>query len=375
MWPKYYDEAIALAELAELTGLRGIVVESLGQAAATLHHMADWTISEMGSKLRIAQSLGRPVPLLPIRAQAARTVLAWIKRSSELWERALAEPGDDGVVGIAKAVVRVQRARSEAYTIAMQVFREYGAVSEDSRHLADALISDAYQAVRFFDQLGLDRNAIIGLTAMAEVADSIDDKARRNEWATRAAAAAEERGHSDLADKARTVAAKETPSEMAAGASRPDLMSHEQREALVNELLSQMGVTEAEAAVVRPVTEGMVDADGALAHLRIDVCRHLALIYPETAHMIKGLYSTMPRVRVTCRLLGHTTVAAATKPRALLRSFVSLPCSPCAEKDPLGDREVAPMASESPDDVYDPLRERAERPGPPGAGDESEPAG
>ncbi|HSP65694.1 MAG TPA: hypothetical protein VLO10_05840, partial [Candidatus Deferrimicrobium sp.] len=73
---------------------------------------------------------------------------------------------------------------------------------------------------------------------------------------------------------------------------------------------------------------------------------------------IKGLPSAVPRVRVSCRLLGHTTVADSTKPKALLRQFVSALCASCLGACPAGGRTKPLDEDLKNNDLYRPLRER-----------------
>jgi hypothetical protein len=350
-WPAQYEEAMALAEMAEVADVEGVRIEALGHGAAVLDHLVHRATGIAAATLRVRASLGQPVPGVAERVEAARAILAMQAESRALFDRALSVPDDSSSSKIAKAVVRVQRMRTIAYSLAMGVFQNAGAVSDEHRALADAAIRDGMDAIALFDQLGLKRNTIIGITALAEVADAVDDKEQRDRWAAQAAEVAEAGDDSDLARKARRLIGRPTPTDNMRGADRA---TAEHRERFVAELLLLAGVTTSEEGAVRPVAEREFDDMVALDTLRVETCRHLFVLHPRDTPKLKGLDVALPLTRVTCRLRGCTSRDRSTKSQALLRQFIAAHCAACPLANPLGD-EPKELSSDDDEGIYAPL--------------------
>ncbi len=354
VWSALYEEAVAVAELAEVAGQVPTAAGALALASDLLHRLFQSAMSRGALSLQLQTNLGVDVPL-EVRAAAARHVLNMSRQSLELLKRAeqLAAESEDQAV---KAQVRLIASRLRAESVMNQIFLSKQ-LDEDGRAQAETAIGLALSAAATYAELGMVRNLVIAINAAGQAATIIGDTKRRDELLNRSEQLATDHGYLDLARSARNIRIHPTPLEAVEEAMRPravSSMTDGEREQFISQSMVLGGVPPNLQSQLRPVLERVFDDDAFEDDQQLAFCRYLKLFYYPTESKIGPFDADHPWRRATCRLLGSTAIVRARQGKPLLKSFKSAVCAKCSFRSPAVTPE---NLSRDDEDFYEPLRQ------------------
>jgi len=358
VWSAVYEEALAVAELAEVAGQIPTAAAALALASDLLHRLFQFAMSRGALSLEVQTKLGVDVPV-EVRAAAARSLLNMSNQSLEHLKRAeqLADETDDQVV---KAQIRLIASRLRAESVMNQIFLSKK-LDEDGKAQADSAIGLALSAAATYAELGMMRNLVIAMNAAGQAAAIVGDTQRRDDLLNRSEQLATDHHYFELARSARNIREHPTPLEAVEEAMRPralGLLTDEERERWITQAMDLGGVPPNLQSHIRPIVERNFDDDAFEDDEQLTFCRYLKLFYYPTGSKIGALDAYHPWRRATCRLLGITTVARARHGKPLLKYFKAAVCATCSFRSPAVTPENLSPAGE---EFYAPLRQLIDR--------------
>ena len=331
-WEHFLEEAQQLVSDAEAVDALTVAAGACATAADLASRIAQGRLSSDYYQLQMEIALGQSVSLAT-RMERANGILALQAEVLDLFKRAfrLAEAADSPV---ALAGVALRYSRYLTFSTGLSIIRSGN--SEGATRQLEAATGFAMTAARMYQGLGIPRDIVIALNAAAEAASALGDRDHLDALTRESARIAEQYGYVDLAQVAMQI--REQPSVWAQHQQAQTPMPYtkltpQQREEVVDRVLSASGLGAADIERVRPHLEREVADRATLDEQREDVCQHLALLQDLRGPKVGPIFVELDW-RVTCRKRGLTSVVSGAQAEPLLDDFTCEFCSECELRSP-----------------------------------------